>query len=274
MSAVAALAGWELRTAVRSRWVVAMSVVFTVACLAVTLFGLRTLRELGLAGAGAASDGLLNLGVLFPPLIGLLLGAGSVASARERRTLAMLASQPVRPAVVVAGWFLGLTGAMWLTVAVAFGASGVAIGSVVQGSDLPAFLAVVAVTLAVTAVSVAIGIAISSLASNRMQALAMVVAVWFSLAIGMDLLMIVVVPGLGLGPFAMLVAVLANPLEAGRLLAILTLDPGATVLGPFGPYLVERFGTTGSKMLLAAALTAWTAGALAVSHAALRRRDI
>jgi Cu-processing system permease protein len=274
MSAVAALAGWELRTAVRSRWVLAMSVVFTVACLAVTLFGLRTLRELGLAGASAASDGLLNLGVLFPPLIGLLIGAGSIASARERRTLAMVASQPMRPAAVLAGWFLGLTAAMWLTVAVAFGAAGVAVGSVAQGSDLPGFLTVVAVTLAVTAVSVSIGIAISSLASNRMQALAVVVAVWFALAIGMDLLMIVVVPGLELGPFAMLVAVLANPLEAGRLLAVLVIEPSATALGPFGAYLIDRFGATGSKVILAGSLVGWTVLGLAVSHTALRHRDV
>jgi Cu-processing system permease protein len=274
MSAVIALAGWEMRSAIRSRWVLAMSLVFAAACLSVTLFGMQTLRELGLAGAGAAGDGLLNLGVLFPPLIGLLIGAGSVASARDRGTLAMITAQPIRPATVLAGWFIGLTAALWLTVAVGFGAAGVAIGAVVQGSDLLGFATVVGATLAVTAVSVSVGIAISSLASNRMQALAVVVAVWFALAIGMDLLLVVVVPGLGLGPVALLTAVLANPLEGARLLAVLTIEPDATALGPFGTYLIGRFGSTGARVLLASSLIGWTGVSLAVAHVALRRRDV
>lgn len=274
MTAVAALAGWEMRSAIRSRWVLAMSVVFAVACLSVTLFGLRTLRELGLAGAGASADALLNLGMLFPPLIGLLVGAGSIASARDRGTLAMTVAQPLRTGQILAGWFVGLTGAMWLAVAVGFGAAGVVVGSVVQGSDLATFATVVATTLAVTATSVAIGIGISSLATNRMQALAVVVAVWFVLAIGMDLLMVVVVPGLGLGPTAMLAAVLTNPLESGRLLAVLTIEPDATALGPFGTYLIDRFGSTGTRVVLGTSLLAWTAGSLGVAHVALSRRDV
>ncbi len=274
MNAVASLAGWEMRSAIRSRWVVAMSAVFTVACLSVTLFGLRTLRELGLAGAGASADALLNLGMLFPPLIGLLIGAGSVATARDRRTLAMTLSQPLRPVEVLAGWFVGLTGAMWLTVAVGFGAAGVVVGSVIKGSDLATFATVVASTMAVTAAAVAIGIAISALASNRMQALAVVVAMWFALAIGMDLLLVVVVPGLGLGPVALLAAVLANPLEAGRLLAVLVIEPDATALGPFGSYLIGRFGVTGARLLLLSSILGWTAASLGVAHAAIRLRDV
>lgn len=274
MTAVTTLAGWEMRAAIRSRWVIAMSLVFTLACLSVTLFGLRTLRELGLAGAGASADALLNLGVLFPPLIGLLIGAASIAGARDRGTLAMTVAQPLRSGQILAGWFVGLTGAMWLTVAVGFGAAGVVVGSVVQGSDLSTFAAVVAATLAITATAVAIGIATSSLATNRMQAMAVVVAVWFALAIGMDLLLVVVVPGLGLGPVAMLTAVLANPLESGRLLAVLMIESDATALGSFGTFLIERFGSAGAKSLLIASLLTWTVGSLTVAHAALSRRDV
>lgn len=274
MTALAALAGWEMRAAIRSRWVIAMSLVFGLACLSVTLFGLRTLRELGLAGAGASADALLNLGMLFPPLIGLLIGAGSIASARDRGTLAMTVAQPLRSGQVLAGWFVGLTAAVWLTVAVGFGVAGVVVGSVVQGADLLSFAAVVATTLAVTATAVAIGIAISSLATNRTQALAVVVGVWFVLAIGMDLLLVVVVPGLGLGPAAMLTAVLANPLEGGRLLAVLTIEPDAAALGPFGTYLIDRFGSSGTRAVLVASLLAWTAGSLGIALTALSRRDV
>jgi Cu-processing system permease protein len=251
-----------------------MSLVFAASAVAISLFGLRTLRELGLAGAGAAGDGLLNLGVLLPPLLGLLLGAGSIAGSRESGALAMMTAQPVRPAAAVVGWFLGLTAAMWLIVAVAFGAAGVAIGAVIQGSDLVSFTAVVGVTLLLAATSVAIGMAVSSVTANRMQALAVVVALWFALAIGMDLLLVVIVPGLQLGTGALLAAVLVNPLESARLLAVLTIEGDTTSLGIFGTFLVERFGQLGSRVMLATSLIVWTVASLAVAHAALRHRDL
>jgi integral membrane sensor domain MASE1 len=65
--------------------------------------------------------------------------------------------------------------------------------------------------------------------------------------------------------------VLLNPLEAGRILALLGADPGAAALGPFGTYLLERFGTTGSTVLLGSAIAAWTLLPLLVARSALRR---
>jgi Cu-processing system permease protein len=116
--------------------------------------------------------------------------------------------------------------------------------------------------------------AVSSVTANRMQALAVVVALWFALAIGMDLLLVVIVPGLQLGTGALLAAVLVNPLESARLLAVLTIEGDTTSLGIFGTFLVERFGQLGSRVMLATSLIVWTVASLAVAHAALRHRDL
>jgi Cu-processing system permease protein len=273
MTATAALAGWELRTAARSRWITAFGAVFGAACLAVAVFGLRTLKELGQTGSSAVADGLLVLGVLLPPLLGLVAGAGSIAGARERGTLAMFLTQPLRPGSVVAGAFLGLTGAVWCVVAVAFGAAAVAVAAVADTADLVAYAAVTGAALATGAVAVAIGIAISSLAANRMQAIATAAAAWFVLAIGADLVLAVVVPSFQLGPRGMLAAVLLNPLESVRILAVLTIDGDGRSLGSFGAHLLDRFGSSGSRLVLLAGVAAWIAVPLAVARAAVRRRD-
>ena len=271
---VTALAAWELKGAVRSRWVIGTAIVFAAISLGVTLLGLDSLRGLGLSGVGPASAGLVNLGVLLPPLMGLLLGAGSIAGARVRGLLAMMVAQPVSRTSLVGGVFLGFTAALWITVAAGFGLAALVLAGVAKVSDLAPFGALVLATLAVGTAGLGVGIGISSLASGRTQAVALAVAVWFVLALGMDLALAGLGPAVQLGPEGLLVAVLLNPLEAGRILALLAANPGGAALGPFGRYLLERFGSGGSALVLGSAIAAWTVIPLVVARASLRRRPI
>lgn len=274
MRALLALAGWELRGAVRSRWVLGTAIAFSVIALAVTLLGLRSLRELGLSGVGPASAGLVNLGVLLPPLMGLLLGAGSLAGARERGLLAMMAAEPVSRATIVVGMFLGLVAALWATVLVGFGAAALVLAGVAKVSDLAPFGVLAGVTLVVGTASLAVGVAISSFASGRTQAVAMSVAVWFVFALGMDLALAGLGVTVGLGPVGLLVGILFNPLETARILALLGAGHTGMVLGPFGSYLVDTFGSAGAALVLLSSLAAWTAFPLAAARVVLGRRSL
>jgi ABC-type transport system involved in multi-copper enzyme maturation permease subunit len=267
------LAGFELRGAARTRWLSVGGLIFAVAAAAVTLAGLRSLSALGLAGAGAATDGLVHLALLLPPLIGLLLGAGSLARDRERGMLAMLASQPVRRGALPFAAFTGSVLAVWVVLAAGLGVALVLLASVVTMADLAALGVVLGVGLVATASAVAIGVAISAVASTHHQATAAAASVWLLLALGVDLLLAGVAPGLRLGAAGLLGAVLLNPLEAARVLAVMLLD-GGSALGPFGEYLTRRFGATGAKGLLAATLATWTVGPLLVARTLTVRRDI
>lgn len=270
---VVSLAGFELRGATRSRWLTVGAVVFALAALAVTLSGLRSLSELGLAGAGAATDGLVHLALLLPPLVGLLLGAGSLSSHREHGMLALLAAQPLKRGHLPVAAFLGSTLALWAVVAMGFGVAVVVVALVATMADLVALLAVLAISLAAGATAVAIGVLISALSANRSQATAAAAALWLFLALGMDLLLAGLAPGLRLGPAGLLAAVLANPLEAARILALAVVD-GAGALGPFGAYLADRFGNAGTYALLAGVLAAWVIVPVAAARAITARRDV
>lgn len=268
------LASWEFRSAARSRWVMATSVVFAALCLAVTLLGMRSLRELGLAGVGPASAALINLGVLLPAVMGLLLGANATVSAREQGVLAMIGSQPISRTSVVLGSFLGLCGALWTAVLLGYGVAAVVLSGVAKGSDIVPLVALVGATLGVATACVAIGLGFSAFASSRMQAISTAISLWFLLALGMDLALAAIAPAIHMGPVGLLSMVLLNPLEAARVLALLAASPDGTVLGPFGAYLVERFGSGGAAAVLAASLALWTVLPLAVARWALTKRDI
>lgn len=273
LHSTATLASFEFRGAARSRWVSIGAVVFAAAAAAVTLAGLRSLSELGLAGAGAATDGLLHLGLLLPPLIGLLLGAGSVARDRERGLLAVLASQPVRRGQLPLAAFLGATSAVAAVVGLGFGVATVLVAAVATPTDLVALLGVAVVSLAATASAVALGVALSSVCSSHHQATAAAASLWLLLALGLDLLLAGTAPGLRLGPAGLLAAVLVNPLEAARVLAMLLLD-GGTSLGPFGSYLTDLLGRVGSIAALLGSLVAWTLLPLVAARTIIARRDI
>ena len=54
-----------------------------------------------------------------------------------------------------------------------------------------------------------------------------------------------------------MLALLANPVEIVRVLAIIHLEPDLEILGPFGSFLLQEFGIQGATAILVAALVAW-----------------
>jgi hypothetical protein len=68
--------------------------------------------------------------------------------------------------------------------------------------------------------------------------------------------------------------VLANPIEAARVAALLLLDASGGALGTMGLYLAETLGRMASLGLLASALFVWLILPLGLATAALGRRDL
>lgn len=268
------IAGWEFRNSVRSRWVLVMGGIFAVLCVTVTLLAFRTVRELGLTGIGPASATLVNLGVLLPSLMGLLLGAGALVGSREQGLLPLMAAQPLRRTSIVSGAFWGLTGSLWVTLGIGYGVALLIMSGVARGSDVPALATLIGATFGVGMVSVALGIAVSTIASSRSQAVAGGVGLWIIFSLGVDLALAALAPSVHLGPEGLLAAILLNPLEAGRILALLGTNFKGTALGPFGAYLIATFGAAGTVVLLVADLLAWTAIPVLFSRWALPRRDL
>ena len=273
IGALFAVARWELRLAVRGRLVMGTAVTFTVVCVLATLLGLRSVSNLGLAGVGPGTGALINLAILFPPLMGIMLGANSLSSARERSLLPLMLVQPLSRLEHVCGVILGLVGAVWLTIGFGFGASALLLSRVAGTADVSGLLAIVGSALGVGVASVAIGVAISALAGSRLQALGLSMGLWFLFAFAIDLVLAGLAAAVHLGPFGLFVGVLLNPLEAGRILMVLASGADAMTLGPFGAYLDNTVGTAVAALAGCASLAAWTVLSLLVAWAGITRRE-
>ncbi len=123
--------------------------------------------------------------------------------------------------------------------------------------DVGTYILLLGLVLALVAVMTGLGVLASVIGGTRVQALGLALLVWFVAVLFFDLVLIGMVSSTSLGGPELLVALLANPVEIVRVLAIIHLEPDLEVLGPFGTYLYDEVGTTNATLLLTGALAVW-----------------
>jgi len=274
MNAVITIARKEVRDAVTGRWLLLYAAVFAVLALGLSYLGQRNLGGLGFENFSRTTASLLNLCLLLAPLVAISLGAGSIAGERDRGHLTYLLSQPISRLELLLGKFAGLVAATSIATIAGFGAGGAVIAIFASSIDASTYVLLLVLVLALTSVMTGIGLLASVVSASRVQALGIVMLVWFFAVLFFDLLLIGLVSEASLGGGGLLAALLLNPVEIVRVLAIINLEPDLEVLGPFGSYLLETLGTTGATVLLSAALAAWAVAPIAVAARLFARREV
>lgn len=273
MTATGVLIRYELSEALRNRWVIGYGVVFAVLALGLSLIGLSTVGGTGLEGYGRTTASLINLCLLLVPLVALMLGTAGLVGDRDTGLLEVMLAQPVKRSELLLGRFAGAWAALALSTTLGFGLAGLLIGLATGAGGGLRYLGFLAIALALAAIYVAIGIAISVIAQQRMRALAAALVVWFASVVFFDLMLIGAGALAGAGAKVLTAAMLLNPVEVGRILALLLLDPSLEVLGPVGGLLVTRFGTMGATGVLVAALASWVAAPFLLALVLFEDRD-
>ena len=258
----------ELRDALRNRWLAAFAGLVGVLGLAATAAGYDSVSGLSLQMFGRTTATLLNLSLLLGPLVGVLMGAGSIAGERERGTLEHLLAQPLSRTRLLLGKHAGLLIALAAATAAGFLPAGLLIVANSGITMLPHYALFPALATAAAAALAGIGLVISVSSRSAAQAQGTAVAVWFTLALLYDLVLIGSLATVGLAPQWLVVALTANPIDATRILGILALEPDLYLLGPAGAFLTEQIGSLGAAVLLSLTVACWIAIPAAI--AALR----
>lgn len=273
MSATRVLIRYELGEALRNRWLVAYGAIFAVLALGVSLIGLNAVGAVGLEGYGRTTASLINLMLSLVPLAALLLGSAGVSGDRETGVLELLLAQPVGRSEVLLGRFVGGLAAIGLATVLGFGFAGTLVGLAAGAAGGLQYLAFLGIAIGLAAAYLATGTLIAVGAHSRTRATAAALAVWFASVVLYDLVLIGVGALTGSGASALAAALLLNPVEVARVLALLLLDPSLEILGPVGGYIVARFGGTGATWLLLGSLVAWVIGPLVLALAVFEGRD-
>lgn len=262
----------ELRRALETRWLFAFTALFALLVLGLSYFGLAQSRELGFQGFARVTLSLMNLVLMIVPLTALMLGVTSVAGSGEG--LALLLAQPVGRGEVLAGKYLGLAVALAFAQALGFGGGGVVVALNGGADQLPGFIVLTLLSLALGWVTLAAAIAIASIWPDRLRAMSAALMLWLAMAIAYDLVVLGATALLSGVPLESVLfpALILNPVDVVRVLTTLAVGSGA-LFGPTSAVVMKMFGTAGGIALGSTVLIVEGAVPLAIAWRVFRRRD-
>lgn len=247
----------ELRDAVGNRWLIGYAALLGVLGLAATATGLESTSGLALQAFGRTTATLMNLCLLLSPLVAILMGAGAVAGESDRGTLEHLLAQPLSRAGLLLGKHAGLLAALTLATLAGFLPAGVLIGASAGLGLIGHYLLFPAIAALAGAAMAAVGLFISVSSRSAVQAQGTAVFAWFGFVLLYDLLLMGSLAASGMPAEWLAGMLLANPVDAARVLGVLALEPDLYLLGPAGAFIAARLSGTGAAIVLLGALCAW-----------------
>ncbi|MCX7623218.1 MAG: ABC transporter permease subunit [Thermomicrobium sp.] len=271
-NAVVVLAEKELRDALRNRWFLADAAALLLLSAALSVLVSLVGAGSPVSGFGRTAASLVNVMLLLVPLMGLTLGALTLASDRERSVLEFWLTQPLGTAAYFAAKAIGLGLALAAAVALGFGASGVLV-LLAGATDPLSFLGLAGLTVLLAWASLALGLLLSSRCARASTAVSLALGTWLLLVFLGDLGLMGTALAVRLPPSWLLGIALGNPVEAYRIAALRLLAGTLELLGPTGLYADERFGAA-VPLVLGGMLLAWTVAGTLAAYASLHREVV
>lgn len=255
----------ELADAVSNKWLVGYAFLLGLLGLAAAMTGMEETAGLELQAFGRTTATLMNLCLLLAPLVAVLMGSAAIASERERGTLEHLLAQPLSRTKLLLAKHAALLVALVTATVVGFLPAGVLIVSAVGPQVLWHYLLFPLIASIVGIAMAGVGIAISVASRTAVQAQGIAVFAWFGFVLLYDLLLVATLAASGLPVQLLAAALVANPVDAARVLGTFALEPELYLLGPAGAYLTETMSRAGAAVLLSAALMVWSVGPLVLA---------
>lgn len=246
----------ELRDAMRNRWFIVFTIAFAGLALALSALTQPTGTQLRAMSYSRTAANLINLVLLFVPLIGLTLGSANLTGDRETGALVYLLAQPVSRIEVLLGKYFGLAGALLATLTLGFGVAGAAL--VIQGSfqDAASYLMTVVLSYLLALAMLSLGTLMSTLSRKTTTALGGALFLWLFLVFIGDLGIMGTAIATQMSIQAVFFVAILNPLQMFKIASILSIQANLEVLGPAGLYATDQFGAL-LPILLIGLLLLW-----------------
>lgn len=240
----------ELRDAFKNRWFILFTLAFAGLSLALSALSQPSGTQLELASYSKTAASLINLVLLFVPLIGLTLGTSGLASDRETGALAYLLAQPVNHAEVLLGKYIGMAVALIASLILGFGVSGLALSMQGQSGDFAGYLFTVMLACLLALAMLSVGFLLAVIIKKTSTALTGGLFTWLLLVFVGDLGIMgaAIVTEMPIQTIFWLSSI--NPLQMFKMASILNIQANLEVLGPVGMYATEQYGAALLPFLL------------------------
>lgn len=272
-SIIKTIAQHECKIAVRNKWLLSFTVLFS--CLAVTviLFDVFSYAESGFQGFNRTTASLLNLSLYIMPIIALIFGTSMVTGDIEDGGFNLLTTYPLTRSQIILGKYIGIASSLFAVVALSYGLVGLLLLFFGSSGDFGTYIIFIVSSLLLLFNYLAIAMWIGIRAETRMQAFGLSILVWcFSILMYEFVVigLVMIMPNQWIIPFLSF-STMINPAEVVRIWTVLALG-GESIFGPSYYFLSElkRMGVSHYPLLLASIL--WVMIPVWLSIAALKRR--
>ena len=271
LNAVWLIAQKELRDALHNRWFLLYTVIFGGLVLALSMLSRPDVEFTQLAEYNRTVTGLVNLMLLFVPLMAQTFGASSVSNERETGALKYLLAQPIDRGEVLLGKFLGLASAQLSTLLLGFGVAGLILSTRGGGDGLTGYAVMAGMACLLSLAMLSVGFLISTLAHKTSTALGAALFIWLLLVFVGDLGLIGAAIVTHMRAQTTLLLALLNPLQLFKMASIFSALNSLEALGPAGLYASDTFGGTFMPLMLAGLLL-WILLPLGLAQVAFARQ--
>lgn len=262
----------EIADAIGNRWLTAYAAVIGILGLAAAASGIESSAGLALQAFGRTTATLMNLSLLLAPLVAVLMGGSSIAGERERGTLEHLLAQPLARTTLLLGKHVGLLISLTAATLIGFLPAGLLIAWHAGPGMLGHYLLFPAIATLVGAAMAGVGLLVSVTSRSAVQAQGAGIMVWFVFVLLYDLVLMGSLAFTGMPVELLAISLIGNPVDAGRVVGVLALEPDLYLLGPAGAYLVSRLSRSGTAMILLGSLAIWTVAPVVASAWKFRLR--
>jgi Cu-processing system permease protein len=263
----------ELRDARRNRWFLLYALAFAGLSLALAWTALSGAGNYGLAGFGRTGASLINLVLLIVPLMGLTLGALSLAGEREKGTLIYLLAQPINQLELLLGKFVGLSLALIAALGLGFGLTALLIAINGGTSQVSVYLVLMGLAALLAIASLSLGFLISAAVQRSATAVGVALFLWLALVFFGDLGIMGTALMLRLNVNQLFGLALLNPLQLFKIAAILDIRSNLEILGPAGMYAFRTYGDQ-LRPLLLGLLLLWVIIPLSLTARLFKKRGV
>lgn len=233
IDAIIAISNKEFTDKLKNRWIIVISIAFTIFTIVIAYFGSSVSGITGFRNMAATIASLTSLVIYFIPIMALTLGGGVIADERDRHTLDIYLASPISTSEFIIGKFLGLSLSLSLPTLLGFLVSGIVLFVNIGTASILSYTFFIIHSIVLGLQFLSLSFLISVLFYDRAKVIAFTIFVWlfFTVLYDLGLIGILVISKGRISVDILSIFLMFNPIDIYRIMNFISIGEYSLFLG-------------------------------------------